>query len=658
MRGRKLIPKNPLPPIDSVAYDKKLSREGRYMDIIFRASRAWDCMDKFRKNRERNKRYMYGDQWGDKIEYCGRMITEEEYIRMQGNIPLKNNLIRRLAKTVIGVYRNQNKTPVCIARDREEQKLGETMSTILEYNNKLNDKKELDARMFEEFLISGLAVQKEIYAMRSRRQDCWTDNINPNFFFMDGSMNDPRMNDITIIGELHDVNFGQLTATFAHSDDDIQRLQDIYKNARNRDILANYVDTFNRNTADLVSFLAPYDITLCRVIEVWTQEQRKAIWCHDYLKGDAYIDSYNNLKNIEIENNARLEDNRMKDTTGNYLLDETGNIRLYMPVEQVPLIEYEYIIENYWYYRFMSPFGDIIEEGESPYAHGEHPYSIKAYPYIDSEIHPFVADIIDQQRYINHYIILNDFIVKSSAKGTLVVDESSIPEDMCIEDIAEEWTKFNGVIKLKLKDGAKIPQQLANQNRVAGLQDMITLQMQLMDDVSGVHGALQGKQAASGTSGVLYQQQANNASTSIIDILETFSSFLTSGAKKKLKNIQQFYDEPTTVKIAGRSALVRYEPQTMGGVDFDLSITESYDTPVYRALNNELLLNLLNAKQISLEQMLQVGAFPFADQLLQLIQAKQQELIEQQEQLKNSSGYQEYMRGQQANIPQQPIIPN
>ena len=572
---------------------------------------------------------MYGDQWGDKVEYCGRQITEEEYIRMQGNIPLKNNLIRRLARTVMGVYRNQNKTPVCIARDREEQRLGETMTSMLEYNSKINEKKELDARMFEEFLISGLAIQKESYGLRGKRQDCWTDNINPNFFFMDGTMNDVRMNDVTIIGELHDISFGQLASTFAHSNADIQRLQEIYKNARNREMLEGYLDTFRRNTADLVSFLAPYNLSLCRVIEIWTKEQRKALWCHDYLTGDAYIDSYASLNDIEKENRSRMEDNRMKDMQGNYLLDESGEIRLQMPVDQVPLIEYEYIIENYWYYRFMSPFGDVIEEGESPYQHGEHPYTVRAYPFIDGEIHPFVSDVIDQQRYINHYIILNDFIVKSSAKGVLVIDESSIPDDMKLEDIAEEWTRFDGVIKLKLKDGAKPPAQLANQNKVAGLQDMITLQMQLMDDISGVHGALQGKTAASGTSGLLYQTQANNASTSIIDLLEFYSGFITAAARKKLKNIQQFYDEPMVVKIAGRSSIVRYDPQTMGGVDFDLSVSESFDTPVYRAINNELLLQFLNAKQITLEQMLQVGQFPFADQLLQLIQAQKEELQQQ-----------------------------
>ena len=48
---------------------------------------------------------------------------------------------------------------------------------------------------------------------------------------------------------------------------------------------------------------------------------------------------------------------------------------------------------------------------------------------------------------------------------------------------------------------------------------------------------------------------------------------------------------------------------------------------------NELLLQLLNAKQINIEQMLQVGAFPFADRLLQLIQAQKQEIQNQQQAL-------------------------
>ena len=44
-------------------------------------------------------------------------------------------------------------------------------------------------------------------------------------------MNDIRMEDVSIIGELHDLTFGQLASAFAHDDKDLKRLEDIYKKA-------------------------------------------------------------------------------------------------------------------------------------------------------------------------------------------------------------------------------------------------------------------------------------------------------------------------------------------------------------------------------------------------------------------------------------------
>ena len=52
--------------------------DGRNMPLVYQCARAWDKLDKFRKERDRNKRYMYGDQRGDLIEYCGRKIPQEE----------------------------------------------------------------------------------------------------------------------------------------------------------------------------------------------------------------------------------------------------------------------------------------------------------------------------------------------------------------------------------------------------------------------------------------------------------------------------------------------------------------------------------------------------------------------------------------------------
>ena len=54
---------------------------------------------------------------------------------------------------------------------------------------------------------------------------------------------------------------------------------------------------------------------------------------------------------------------------------------------------------------------------------------------------------------------------------------------------------------------------------------MIELQMKLLEEVSGVHGALQGKNIATGGSATLYQLQAQNADLALTDLYDTFNAF-------------------------------------------------------------------------------------------------------------------------------------
>lgn len=148
--------------IDSISRSRGESDDmRRATDVLMQAQTLYQNMYRFRRERERNKRYNYGDQWGDIICVNGKKMTEEEYIMKQGNIPLKNNLIRRLVRNVIGVYRSQATEPTCYARDRDEQKLAETMSTVLQYNMQLNRMTEVYARTMEEFLISGMIVHRK-----------------------------------------------------------------------------------------------------------------------------------------------------------------------------------------------------------------------------------------------------------------------------------------------------------------------------------------------------------------------------------------------------------------------------------------------------------------------------------------------------------------
>ena len=603
----------PKSELDSVAQAKKMLGRNRAFEVLWEAQQYWWAMETFRQDRERNKNYTYGRQWDDVICVDGVSLKEEDYIRKQGNVPLKNNLIRRMVQAVLGVYRSQAKEPTCTARDRDEQKYGETMSTVLQCNMQLNRMTRINARCMEEFLISGFVVQRKWYGWREDKLDCWTDYVQPNNFFIDNNMRDFRGWDVSCLGEVHDISFESLCQRFAHSPADFDRLADIYRLARDKRALSTAYEDFGYPLQGYYDFLVPRDTSRCRVIEVWRKESKPRYRCHDVNSGDVFkVDVEDFEEFVGSVNRKRLEDAR-----------ELG-----MAEEDVPLIKYEWFIDSYWYYYYLTPFGDILEEGETPYEHKSHPYVFLAYPFIDGEIHSFVSNVIDQQRYTNRLITMYDWIMRASAKGVLLFPEECLPKGMSMEEVADEWARFNGIIMIKTpKDGRTIPQQIANNCTQIGISELLNMQLKFFEDISGVNGALQGKPGYSGMSASLYNQQAQNATTSLLDLLDTFSEFIRDGATKDVKNIQQFYDTPRVFNIAGKKcSIVEYDPKKIRNVEFDLSIVESTATPTYRAMANEMLMELWKAQAISVEQLLEHGDFPFGDELLQSIKAQREQL--------------------------------
>ena len=220
--------------------------------------------------------------------------------------------------------------------------------------------------------------------------------------------------------------------------------------------------------------------------------------------------------------------------------------------------------------------------------------------------------------------------MRASAKGVLLFPEEYLPEGMTIEDIADEWSRFNGVIMIKArKAGVPLPQQIANNSTNIGITELLNLQLKFFEDISGVNGALQGKPGFAGESAQHHAQQTQNATMSLLDLLESYSDFVVDGAFKDVKNMQQFYDTKRVFNIAGKSgAQIEYDPKKIRDVEFDLNIAESTTTPAYRQMANDFLLEIWRSGQISLQNLLQHGDFPFADELLQSIQS-QQESIEQ-----------------------------
>ena len=597
--------------LDTVQQSKEHGNR-RAFDVLAEAQTYWNNMYRFREDRERNKRYTYGDQWKDNIKVDGKTMSEEEYIKSQGNVPLKNNLIRRLVNTVLGVYRQQAKEPICTARDRDEQKLGETMSTILQCNMQLNRMQDVYARTMEEFLISGLIVHRKWFGWRNDKLDCWTDYVQPNNFFIDSNMRDFRGWDCSFIGEVHDISFETLCQKYAEGPEDCQRFREIYSWSHDKRSYNTYMQQFGYSLNKNLDFFVCSDASRCRVIEVWRKESKPRYRCHDYNNGDIYKIDVEDYKAMVEEVNA----DRIRRGTA-----------MGMSMEEIPLIKAKWFMDDYWYYYFLTPFGDILKEGETPYEHKSHPYVFKAYPFIDGEIHSFVNDVIDQQRYTNRLITLYDWIMRASAKGVLLFPEECLPKGMDINDIADEWSRFNGVIAIKTKNAVQLPQQIANNSTNIGITELLNLQLKFFEEISGVNGALQGKPGWSGMSASLYSQQTQNATTSLLDLLESFSQFVIDAAYKDVKNMQQYYDTKRVFNIAGKSgAQIEYDPKKIRDIEFDLSIIESTSTPAYRMMANDFLMEIWRSQQISLQQLLEHGDFPFADELLQSLKSQQEQL--------------------------------
>ena len=607
-------------------------------DVLTDAFIAWTGLDSFRKMAERNKQYTFGDQWNDKIpdpNGC-EMISERQHILNQNSVPLQNNRIRGIVRSVNGVFQSTQTEPVCVSRDRDEQSKGEIMSSTIQYVYQLNKLWGLDGNAFTNFLVTGLAAFRSSYSYRNGKMDVWTDIVNHNRIFFDNHMEDPRHWDCHLIGQIWDVGLYDAMANFSGGDRNKALLiRDIYHSC-DRGHTVSYAENYIHERArKYQNFFIADDETRCRVIEVWKKESKERLLVHDWMTGSIY--------KVEIEDKL--------------LLDEENRSRIFQQSEagvlpdDMKLLEYKWFIDNYWYFYYMSPYGDVLMEGESPFWHESHPYSFRIYPFFDGQVFPFVSDFIDQQRYINRLLTLQDFIVTHSAKGVLAIHEDSIPEGWSPKRFANEWARVDGVIIYTGKSGCPAPKQIVENSTHMGVSDMLSIQLKLLEDISGVQGALQGQSPRAGTPAALYMQQTQNSATSLTELFDSFRGLREERDMKNMKLIQQYYTDPRYININGTNArpdIMLYDPNTVRNAEFDLSITESSATPVYRLIMNDFLMQLFQAQAISVEDLLQNGSFPFADKLLQSIRSRSQQM---------QRSVQATTMGNQVPLPEGPVVP-
>lgn len=466
------------------------------LTMLRAAHDAWLAAADFRSRRDRYKRYTYGDQWSDPVrDDKGQIMSEYELASLSGRKPLTNNMIRQIVKTIVGRYRK--------ACDDNATYEARHASRGYVTNNSLA---ELDCRMLEEFLISGCAVQRVSHERRSYGTGLWIDNVDPRMFFVN-AFKDPRARDVELVGMLHDMSFPEIVARFG--DGNPGSTADLARRfaASTGDMAFTASSALGRSTIGSDDFFTPAD-GKCRVIEIWTLDCRRRLLCHDRNNGTAY--------RIDDSSAAR---------------DEISAINAVRQRDGLPDVATRGRIDFAWHCRWLTPDGTLLAEYDSPYGHGSHPFAIKFYPLTDGEVHSLVEDVIDQQRYINRLIVLIDHMMGSSAKGVLLFPTDQLPKEYKWSDVASVWAKANGVIPITGR-GSHLPQQVVTSSANFGAYELLSLQMKLFENISGVGDAIAGRTVSPATGKGLYESQVENSTIALADLLESFGAFREERDKK------------------------------------------------------------------------------------------------------------------------------
>uniref|UniRef100_UPI0040257998 portal protein n=1 Tax=Alistipes putredinis TaxID=28117 RepID=UPI0040257998 len=598
----------------SVARTRREWEQGtmRYADdnltLLWRCARDWDAMDYLRKEHARNLRYKNGDQWSDTVpdpDHPHRTIREDALISRSGKVPLKHNYIQQYIRNIHGQLLSSPTQTVVYARSRDDQPLGEMLTNALQACHQLNRIRKIDINVVEELCLTGIACAKVRYGYWStkNRTDGKIDLVNINRLFFNADIEDPRLTDIRRIGELHDYTFDDLVRNFATCREDVQALREIYGICHDHTKLENLYENHASRLQNL-NFLYTNDLGKYRVIEVWERLGRWVLYVHDYADGTEEIYTDLTMQEVEAINASRIEQGMAAGIA-------PDTVKLIYAREQ-----YEY----YWRVKYLTPNGYCIKETESPYAHEEHPYVLAAMPVIDGRFKAVLSDVIDIQRYINRLLTLLDFIIGASAKGLLMVPQECIPDDMDIQDFAREYVKTNGVILIKKGAYDKLPKQISMNGTNIGAWEMFAQEMNIMQQISGLNGAVQGQVPRANTPSSLYAQQAQNSMMNFVVLFENYNMFCEERDEKLLKVLMQYYTTRryigTNGKTAGEMAKF-YEPEMAQKIeDFNLTAAKSNDTPVFRQMTDDLLMKLLESGRIPLEIFLNNCSLPGADKLL------------------------------------------
>lgn len=577
----------------------------------------WQQLAEKRKEHARFMQYYSGDQWSDLVQDPNdpdKMISEKALFSRMGVTPITTNILQQYIRNVCGQMLSNPYKTIINSRREEDSQAAEMLTNAIQACLEVNENTSLDINHIIALHTIGVAWSKITYTHWDDRNvtDARVDFVNENRIAWNQDVEDPRMFDLRRICELHSYTMDELISNFAATAQDEQTIRELYRENREKQEELN--SKADKALLNMEFWGSGLEVNKYRVLEVWSKRGRWVLWANDRASYERPKEYINNIAQVEADLN---QENSRRLAQG---------VAAGMEVEDIPLIEYERHYERYWYCQFLTPEGVCLMEMESPYEHQQHPYVFSSMPIIDGISKPMFSDLIEMQRNINRQRTMLDMLIASSAKNTLFIPEDAL-EGHTLEEYADEIMKINGVIRFKPKPGINALPQFLQRNAVnIGIFEVLNLDMQQIQQISGLSGAIQGQVAKSNMPASLYAQQAQNTMLNFVLLFNRFNDYCTKRDKKLMRVLLQYYNEPRYLATSGKAygnTATEYIPDKAKAIADSISFVPSQgmDTPVFRMQINEYLLDLLKSNLIPVETFLQHTTLPFGKQILSEIQS-------------------------------------
>lgn len=299
--------------------------------------------------------------------------------------------------------------------------------------------------------------------------------------------------------------------------------------------------------------------------------------------------------------------------------------------------------------RYVTLLGDVVlEEGESPYKHGDFPFVPYVADYtgeveVALDVQGIIRALKDPQREVNKRRSQSLHIINTTANPIYWVKEGTMaPSDLA--RFRDRGAVAGGVFRYAAEkphreEAAVFPMALAQ------MEEISTMDLRA---ISGINPEMLGESMPSGTSGKAIELRQRQAVTQIAFLFDNLRQSkmrlmeLLWGGAEEPGLIPQYYTEAKVIRIVGESGQPEFVPvnqpevdglgQATGRILNDLSVGEfdmvMADKPSTRTQRESQYYALLEAVQAGVaippDIILQASDLPQREEILQRMQAEKQ----------------------------------